>query len=1344
MRRSNWMPQLRRACGLLAASALLVGTWSAWALGSAQSPKSNSRTQVATQAAAAPSPQNGPDGASVSLFDYTVTGTQRAKDDRQWNSSNYTKLGQANIGYGSSDRNDNAFFNQKPEWFEEGINGGGCHEKKCQADTSTMKGGHLLKFFHMGEQDSHSTRNIADAYKVDNPLYHYLWSRNNATNPDPSGSLHLGHPNDKEYDTIGYANVQPKLSNAGVPVVIDPDHPQYSESLVYLFDPSWSWTPGRVWQKTGLRANLLSHGSDDYWSYDSNQQWAQYDGHSGFTVTQNNGDPHQASSGKFFAPFDAIGTREADIDHYFGMRLDQPFRVNSDGLSNDGQPIRFDFSGDDDVWVAIDGVVLLNMSGQLMYHRGSINITDGTIQSADYNRNAVLNRVSTTFAERQKAAGIQKGVSVRGGLTAGMHTLSLFYLERGNGGSNLSVRYNLPTPKSIRHGYQLSLSTQAHGPKSLVAGSKDPVKDSITSTFESGYHEKENLRGKVILHWDGSPAAQAEKTVSLPTGSTKDSPQFTPQDFSWKEWKPGKYWFDIHLEKQAHLTQAVDTPDREPAESWTLAQKPTPPEVQITASKTWAINSKLDGSGSWSAVADHSSFHDGEPLAAVVNGVIPAHLSTSPTVTISDDWSQTSYAWQPDDISSAKVMTAELPNSSQQTRLAPTLDLLTSHGQDVTSSFRLTLDHSQHRIEAQLRPDAADHYAHLSRARQLTLLVPGHIRIANGRGITQIQHDYPHQSSPRICLWPGGESSGGQHPFSNQASEMLNGQRTETNRPVICLITPRIHKSVQATDKDGTHARDIDGKSVQPGQSVHYVLSAHDMIPQPSHGNDIKKLQFVDSYDPHVRIDTSSIRVMTGSKNTGGTNLNPTDYTVTNVVAKHQLTVALKPSALAALALHASEDQEFAVEFDAHLLQDIPAITIRNTFEYGVNNSQTSSNEVTNPYNPPSPSKQVTKSGHPDQSINGKTLVDGDQFDYVLHLDASEFSPTVSSGAGAVSAYPLRRIGIIDRLDQRLKVSHTAITVRDENGNDQTSRFTISTEGGVVRVFATTDDITQTSPLTTYVSTPSSQLSSQVDASLLGHRYSVTIPVTLNCGKSYAMLNNTAEQIVDDQNYVTNQVSNSVAVLQPHKSVLDTVDGKDLNGSSLDLGTTFVYRLDSSTLPAHRADTTLASWELTDQIPQEDHFTGVWEVRAARPLMINGKSFNTGQVIASNSKPNSNLFNVNHGSSQIVTIHAGAQTLASFSRDSEQPINWTVYIQCRRMKPSQHVSNQLNENMNSRTRRSNTVWTSTSQPPVSQLPLTGAAIPLTPLFIILCFAGGTLLAFAAFQIRVHENDGINQ
>ncbi len=1366
MRRSQWISKIRGVCGLLAASALLLGAGTACAFGS-MTPQ---RAPVHNLKAASPStfstsarpPDAGPDGARVSLFDYTVTGTQRARDDGSWKPSNYTQLGQANIGYDNPDRNDNAYFNHKPEWFEAGINGGGCKEQKCQADPSTMSGGHLLKFFHMGEQDSHSTRNIADDSKVSNPLYHYLWSRNNATNPDPSGSKHLGHPNDKEFETIGYNNVQPKLSGAGVPVVIDPDHPQYSESLVYLFDPSWSWTPGRTWQKTNLKANLLTQGSDGYWSYDSNEQWAQYDNGDGFKLTTNPGNPHQAANGKYFAPFDALGTREADIDHYFGMRLDQPFRVNKDGLSNDGKPIRFDFSGDDDVWVAIDGVIVLNMSGQLMYHQGSINITDGTIESSDNNRQTVLNRVSTTFAQRQKAAGITKGVSVRGGLTAGMHTLSLFYLERGNGGSNLSIRYNLPTPRSVRHGYRLSVSTQAHGPKSLTAGSQEPVTDTISSTFASGYHEQENLRATATLHWDGSPTAQVSKNVSLQAGSVKDSPHFTPQDFGWKEWKAGRYWFDTHIEKQSHLTEAVDTPDHEPSESWVLSPQPVAQPVPIKPNKTWAMNSKSDGTGSWKTHtdptwtnhvdADHGSFRDLDPLAAVVNGVIPAHVKKAPKFELTDSWDEASYVWQPDEISSVKVYAVDIPHtasSSQQsehTVLTPTVDSVQSRGTDVTDQFRITLDGVRHRITASLRSEAASHYTQLSRDRQITLLIPGHIRLAQGRGISQVRRDYPHQTKPQICSWPGSESSGGQHSFINKASQTMNGKSSDTNRPDICVIAPLVHKSVQSDGSQGGSVRDINGKSVLPGQKVHYTLTADDIISHRAEGYATSQIKFVDAYDPHVTVEASSIRVMSG-----GHLLQRSDYTVSHTPQTHQLSVSIKPSAIQS---SDHTDQLLTVSFDAHVSQGIAALTtIRNAFDYIVNHSQIPSNEVSNRYEPPAPTKQVTRTGHPNQSIDGKTIRNGESFDYVLYLDASPFS---ASGSNSVSAYPLRRIGIVDRIDQRLKIAKGSLRIHDENGNDVTSRFTISTADGVVRVFASTADMGKYADLSVYQRESAVRLSSQVDQSVLGHRYAITIPVTLNCSTSQTSnLTNSAEQIVDDQQYETNRVSNKVYSSRPHKSVLTAIDGKDVNSSRIEQGTTFVYRLDSSTLPSNRAYSQVSDWTITDEIPREDQFTGVWEIKALSTMEINGKTIHQGQTIAhsveqegresqdgvnSSLLGNSSLFTVHQDHSGVLTISATAQALSAFSQQNEQPIRWTAYIHCTRTKPSEHVANHFSESTNGLTRDSNTVWTSTPQLRNQMLPMTGGAMPLTPLFAIMCLIGGGALAIAAFRIQIYEHD----
>ena len=74
------------------------------------------------------------------------------------------------------------------------------------------------------------------------------------------------------------------------------------------------------------------------------------------------------------------------------------------------------------------------------------------------------------------------------------------------------------------------------------------------------------------------------------------------------------------------------------------------------------------------------------------------------------------------------------------------------------------------------------------------------------------------------------------------------------------------------------------------------------------------------------------------------------------------------------------------------------------------------------------------------------------------------------------------------------------------------------------------------------------------------------------------VVENTATQIVNDLSKQTNTVSNPLKPINPSKDVTIEVGGDSANGQSIYLGSTFLYQLDSSILPADRAYPEVTEW----------------------------------------------------------------------------------------------------------------------------------------------------------------------
>lgn len=155
---------------------------------------------------------------------------------------------------------------------------------------------------------------------------------------------------------------------------------------------------------------------------------------------------------------------------YFGMMIEAEFTQQRDGKSTytkpDGTTVTddmvYEFNGDDDMWVYIDDVLVLDIGGVHDAHSGKINFHTGVVEWTDCKTNNEPETYSTTLRKIFENAGILpsgatwteagaekefKGDTFADYTTG--HSFKMYYLERGAGASNLHVKFNLPTvPKN--------------------------------------------------------------------------------------------------------------------------------------------------------------------------------------------------------------------------------------------------------------------------------------------------------------------------------------------------------------------------------------------------------------------------------------------------------------------------------------------------------------------------------------------------------------------------------------------------------------------------------------------------------------------------------------------------------------------------------------------------------------------------------------------------------------------------------------------------------------------------------------------------------------------------------
>ncbi len=797
-----------------------------------------------------------------------------------------------------------------------------------------------------------------------------------------------------------------------------------------------------------------------------------------------------------------------------------------------------------------------------------------------------------------------------------------------------------------------------------------------------------------------------------------------------------------------HGSQRINTEGRQTNVPSVFTWTPNP-------NKEWARNTKLDGTGDWTLVSDpnksnnvagdQKNYRDGDPLAAAVNGTVPTGLGEAPRIALTDDWTQASYMWTPDDLSKARVYEADLPAGDDGADAK--VDDITHAGRDVTGQYTLTMDKAHNKVTATIKDSHATELKGLTAPRQITLLVPGRVALAYGKGNRQFDHDYgltkvSHKTFTdasgrtwyRTCFNPndraafkGTDLSG--KPILNDGGQTAGAVSAETNRPGFCVVRTNTKKTVVAEKSQGGDQHDSDTQRVRPNQRVEYQLDPVDKV-EASDAYTVQSVSIHDTYSEHATVDPQTIEV----RDTDGDDLvSGTDYQTAVDNAKHEFTIVLSQRWVSA---HYRPGQTIRlhVRFEAQLddLKGLGERTIDNRYEYKVNNATNVSNTVRNKPTHHDTKKEVTQSNRPSVDINGRKLLLGDEYDYRLDFDTTDLTNgwsrknddgTITRGGEQV--YRVQRLGMTDDYDdEHLSVDAGKVRVLDQDGHDVTGKFNIQIQDGVLYVFARTVDTPsyaglgtikgdpQPTDLKAYSTKALDRLRDPyIDQTLLGKKYTIVMPSkVIKVEEDGVEVDNQAVLTIDDQKYLTNQVQNVLKRIDPKKDVVINVGQDSANGKSVYKGHYFLYRLQSSKRPSGLAYPEVTDWHITDRLDSAyDRYTAQWAVYADTDLKKADGTLiaKAGQKIAGSgwtptdairhvldAEAASSLFDVRETTDHIVQVTA-TQAYKALVSDGRQDAQWSAYIQVQRLKPVEHHNNRFDEWINGTLRPSNVVWTRT-------------------------------------------------
>ena len=282
--------------------------------------------------------------------------------------------------------------------------------------------------------------------------------------------------------------------------------------------------------------------------------------------------PDNVSTPYGFFPFNENTTSKSAVNYNYGYgaKLEIPFTLTSTGTVKDDYkndiPIRFYFSGDDDVWVFIDDQLVLDIGGAHAKVSGVLEFDqrDGKkdtvtsyvsrvknnktrVDGADYGAEDCDEHNYTTATEityLDKTETYYKNASVHiDNLSTGKHTLTMYYMERGMWESNMAVAFNFPDNNELQVQKEVDLSKVDTDFKNCFKNQKIfnftiqnqathyGTKDAVGSDADDSQYKKVDLQDSTIK--PATESTEDEYIFKLDKNPKPDSGTDTKQVLHW-------------------------------------------------------------------------------------------------------------------------------------------------------------------------------------------------------------------------------------------------------------------------------------------------------------------------------------------------------------------------------------------------------------------------------------------------------------------------------------------------------------------------------------------------------------------------------------------------------------------------------------------------------------------------------------------------------------------------------------------------------------------------------------------------------------------------------------------